>query len=967
MIDHCETAPNNEIVRVQQDTRRPIRRKFFEQQYVRELYPDAECVASDEALKVSRGSYPLQWLVREVVQNFVDANTGKKRGTLIGVDVTHEEIDGGKTRIQIKGNWVFEDPTPLAGIATKKKDGPNAGGNGFGIKQAAILLLRDFSVSRFAVEGEGWLVEYLHILPEESNSRLEAMGHDYKLKRNWIIADSFISENAGQCAYIIETDNPDVIQALSAQNFHNVGVSDKNEYLKDPDFENEHGAIKWIKPEEGKNDHGRLFINGQAIQVSRRGEGNRFWDVLENVSVRLNNVNYKINLDRSPISYSDFMEYMQGFFDSLSKEVLIVLLKSTQDLWHLEYQENNVYFTLLEKIVTYLRRKGFTRAEFEAVFKGNNYVYWDNKCNQDDIEELTRKGKILCPYYFNEFGLTPASPLLDRVIEAKRKAAERRKREEEEQRKREAEQIELRKQRKQNEDQQREIQRLEEEKRRREIEAQKRAEERRILEKQRREMERNRGGIKKLNAAEFSRTSLSVNEGVVEYERLEDINTHLGFLCRLMQRLDHSNAVESVSELIHTPGTFHIKLNNFIHPDLYTYPLHPGSGCERNELLFFMRGIAFWGIDRDIFEDIRIVDDKYVLTFAVVFNNVTGRKDLAVCRNEMTQETSQELTGIFIDFGDPQSKLSKLFRKVVKNPYMNTPFAIFQRIIPKTFFRVFLDEKGKPNKTLAIAALSLLLSLPAGVLWNYAGSIDRTAQAKTSSPAKTASPNAGPAVPPIPASPQVFKPTITDKYRSWKRNSTALETNNTSSSSIMELVYEFNEAQIEPTGDSFTFRGPNGAIFKIWAGRGPNGSDIVENFQILPEMSEKQKKQFVLLHEYFRLCTGITSPNRLFVFTGKGAKGINIGRDGIGLHKALFDVDFQETLAVFVHEKAHNFRGEHDEVFVQLNAFIAFKINEVLHGINEKLQAGKELSEREKSILEIPRLWEQLNGEENTQ
>lgn len=175
---------------------------------------DVRSIATDRYIDKSRNVYNEAWLAREIAQNFVDHNP-KDPGTLNGVDLVEDDIGKGTKRFTIKGNWPFEDITGVISPHSDKPEGvQTAGGNGIGLKQAAIRYLRDFGVKKFEIQGEGWVVNYQLAKADDINNEWGQQTNAkpiHTVKHDWLVAEMKQGKRSGSCSYIIETDNIGVI------------------------------------------------------------------------------------------------------------------------------------------------------------------------------------------------------------------------------------------------------------------------------------------------------------------------------------------------------------------------------------------------------------------------------------------------------------------------------------------------------------------------------------------------------------------------------------------------------------------------------------------------------------------------------------------------------------------------------------------------------------------------------------
>lgn len=383
-----------------------------------EVYP----VATDAFINRSKDEYNAAWLSRELVQNFVDHNP-QKPGTLNGVSVQREVLEDGKTvRYTITGEWPFEDPT---GIISPHSEKPTefhtAGGNGIGLKQTAIRYIRDFGVKRFDIQGENWVASYELVRADEINHTLKQISTRSKqpvtqvMKHDWLVAKLKPAEQRGKVIYVIETDNPEVIVTLDQ--LDNIGVSEKNEFLQNPDFVNSKGLIKWLPPVEGKEQRGRLFINGQVMNYDSKGQNaENYWVGPEYVTIQLNNIPYKMSIDRPPVKSYELSMYISELVRSMTVEQIIDQLKKSEPIWSVVDERNEKRaggLVVIEALVSQLRfNSKYDKKEFEKYFAGKKYLARDVSLTTAQEEDLIKQGYTLCPAYFEYIGMSKASSKL---------------------------------------------------------------------------------------------------------------------------------------------------------------------------------------------------------------------------------------------------------------------------------------------------------------------------------------------------------------------------------------------------------------------------------------------------------------------------------------------------------------------------------------------------------------------------
>ena len=137
-------------------------------------------------------------------------------------------------------------------------------------------------------------------------------------------------------------------------------------------------------------------------------------------------------------------------------------------------------------------------------------------------------------------------------------------------------------------------------------------------------------------------------------------------------------------------------------------------------------------------------------------------------------------------------------------------------------------------------------------------------------------------------------------------------------------------------------------------------ADPIEDFTIVREPSMEQLERLVVLRDTFYLLTGNTADNQLFIFQGQGAKGVNIGREGLGIHEEVINGSFQEAFNTFVHEAAHNnpYAGGHDLEFRATTEALNGRAIERLMEAMDKADKGEALTSSERRLVDLRREWD---------
>lgn len=402
-------------------------------------FPGWKALFSETFMHRSRASYPLPWLVREIVQNFTDGNKAHP-ASLNGVTVNTEKSESGSTIITITGNWPFERYDSLVTLGSgKTEDAGSAGGNGIGFKQTVLRLMRDFEVSKCEVQGEDWTVQYKMGMKEEINDRLEKKGDNNKVQHGSLMVRAESSGTKGVCKYIFELQDKRVEEAFS--DFQDLGVHTENKYLQNMDFQNEHGALKWlqilpkaiVKNEEGnkpkfkflhedqeyKFEEGRLYINGQVFRF-RDNSGNKtdeFWGGPQGITIQLNNVNYPMTLDRPPFSNWELESCSHALIRSMRDEELKDNLFKSEYIWASGKLKDSLYnrpfaLEVIKMLVNQISSRNLSLEEYKKWFEEKKYLCEDVKLTQSQTDNLIADGYTICSDFFVKLNMPKASGMI---------------------------------------------------------------------------------------------------------------------------------------------------------------------------------------------------------------------------------------------------------------------------------------------------------------------------------------------------------------------------------------------------------------------------------------------------------------------------------------------------------------------------------------------------------------------------
>lgn len=930
---------------------------------------DVDPIATDKFLNKSKAAYNESWLSREIVQNFVDANEAH-RGTLDGVGFTSQQQPDGTILFIIKGNWPFKDSTGITHLDSNKTDDiQTAGGNGIGLKQVAIRFLRDFGVETFEIQGEGWTVNYELAKAADINQKWSSRPDivpRYQVEHDWLLADIKNSQNAGSCAYVIKTGNPQVIDALKQLPY--LGVSEKNPYLQNLDYKNEFGAIKWL-PKGTSPSESRLFVNGQVMNYQDTGKtAQDYWRGPGVVTIQLNNLSYQMSIDRPPISPYILSNYIGKFVEKMSKDDLTGQIKQSEYLWAGSTDSSSAAyrgyrdgaFVVVEKMVDKLfYQTRYQKEQFKEVFGDKKYLAWDN-ISEQQARELEEKGYILCPDYFAKIGMAKAS--------AELKSAET-------------------------------------------VSDQK----------------------PKSNSYEMMKIAQECGISV-GYEDLSEIKTPQDFFQIIKNGLAGRN---TTIEERKKPNTVRIKLNGKIDEDLLFHPLLKPR-TDDQKFVHFLRGVALYGLDSNIFKDIYTSQGEYVTTFSVdedyvadekilmarninnpnnegVFmeieldekyyaeflaamkgtasNPTTQHEEKPQSTDESTQDapqigekgiTSSEteaqqnldvVTGKLLEGKQWTEEEERLYREAIKrNPQdlseaEKAVIAKRQRLAQE-FEAINIEQPEKPDLQKKGETVEKEVQMSEAEK-------ARLAQIETLLPGITQTVNQLDTLIPrhtIEESPEEspFK-----KYLEWRNspdfygklgdNSQYLNGRH-----LLDILNEQDQAEIptlnatrsESPGPTETIMSALKSKLESIASRmATDEGHTVDEFELVTQPTENQLAQLGLLRMYAQIGTGVALPNDLFIYKGTGSKGINLGQKAIGLHESLFTVQFSEAARTFTHEIAHNEPdpdGPHENLFRHtMESLFAATIDRVTT-IATKQATGQSITQEDTILIDIRQQWEQI-------
>lgn len=836
-------------------------------------FPGHRVLFSETFLHRSRESYGPEWLVREIVQNFVDANRNSP-GTLDGVGFTKTALPNGKTRYVITGNWPFKDYTGLVYLHSDKIDETvnTAGGNGIGIKQSALRMMRDYGVSRFSIIGEGWNVDYCFASSRGINDALHQQGIPHRVKNGFLMVHPQKEQNTGRCFYVIETTTKNLPETLDR--FYDLGVCRQNSHLSEMSYENPAGAIKWLPLDrKGRMQFGKLFVNGQISRCKNIDpstsfaekyvvpNGKDYWGGPEGMTIRLNDVKQRISMDRPPVGFNDLSEALQNFINRMSKEDLIKNLLDSEYIWSSKdheflqhHQEYFFCFRFISQIVHRLHNLGFSKKEYEKYFGKKAYYCVNRYIGAEQAKELRKQGYRLCPACFYLLNMPSVPPIVEPRL---------------------AEHYE-------------------------------------------------RPHLEYVEAELFI---MSQKYGVdVPYKKVKGKNA--ASLARKLKG-KFPDEIGHVEELQDPPNTLYILLNDTDTVNFGSYNLaskeiiHSPEPCDR--FLCFLRGMVFTGLTRGIFKDVVLFSKGYFTTFSA-----DARSGILGVRNISREHNNHAIQIIFNSKKSCADFKKELERKIVLPENIRVAVKIAAAcilagavaIVVKPIFR---PENEKPADSSSAADIVKDVR-------NKTGTVKATTETTTTPLSETAdnttAKTSDQKLPPASSFPKI-------------------EIDNLARSEYIlgKTVRQYYDTGVEPSNAAEPEQEDDKST-----------SDLVEDLKI-EQFTPKQKQQLELLREYVYLLTDYWMPGSLFIYSGKGANGINIGGN-IGFHEKVMETDFETALTIFNHEIAHNIVSGHGKKFIRANSAIHAEQSARLTQIAQKACSGQDA--KMKKILAAKKNWNRL-------
>ena len=851
--------------------------------YFREcLHQEVRTIASYSFLGKSANSYGTQWLVREIIQNFVDANK-KNPGTLDGVKITKTPSETGPAvKYTIEGGWSYENMSGLLNFLSEKEDADHsAGGNAIGLKQVTMRFIRDLDVSEFKVNGENWCVEFIPILAKEINSTLDSSAkQQFKLDGDWLGARiSHNTGNTGKCSYEITTSNTGLIQALDQM--CDIAVCKKNRFLQQPHFKNEHGSITWLAPSANENvpsAKGRLFMNGQvfAYGYSPTTEQDP-WPGPELLTLNLCKIKYDRSIDRPAISSWKLKEYSGKLVNSMSRQDLVDQIKISAPIWSNPKCFNSypvpaaveLLGLMIERLDSAFRYK---KEDLAKDFPELKLAWIDREVSATEYKTLQAKGHTLCPQFFSKIGAVPAKSLIE-VSEV------------------------------------------------------------RVL---------RQPDVAK--AAEVIRDAAAKVGIFVSTTALKAESPKIGM------QLIEANLAKNVSNIQQlSPTRIRICFNGSVSfsTALLEHPLREAKD-DNQKALHFIRSLVLSGISAKWIRNAALVANQTAVTFKSTYDSVAKENVLIALNNKVSNgpanacylelDLAQEFIAgngklearapVLPSAAPPTSSSDSPSSMTEAKNKPSTPIKLSQAQLPQDSF---LERHGlfitSSALTLAgIAALYLAYTYRTELFGSFLpepknkpNPILRTFPKQQEQPSVTQKrPEPTELIKQLnqlPTTEQAQASTFTE-YQRWRfraKNSGAVapSQSTTEHRTISDVILENNRAEIANSDRQLEAPSELAKALEQALDQLTKQSHEIQDFKIVEQPTEAELKKLAIIRDYFEAITGVHVKNPLFIYEGKGAKGVNISAESIGLHRSLLQTDLAEAFSTFAHEVAHNYALDH--------------------------------------------------------
>lgn len=407
------------------------------------------------------------------------------------------------------------------------------------------------------------------------------------------------------------------------------------------------------------------------------------------------------------------------------------------------------------------------------------------------------------------------------------------------------------------------------------------------------------------------------------------------------------------------PNNVRIKLNIDLPKELLSRVL-PNPKTDVQKLLYFFRGVAFSGLDQRIFKKIYLAQGDYVTTFDTNFDSALEESTLFV-RN--LKASSDEGVFVEIELDEEHSDLQALLKNgdTTISPKPSTPVPVVEQPIssetdkPDIQKNVPVVTKRKEPVLTDIQLDDLEKTIPGikSAVQKLQGITDKTKPEENGEKSRM------------------------EKYKEWRDSTQANQLAEESAGyvtgkTIGEIVSTYNKAEIpvvqvvggaeeKHTKTLSELKGLKDTLEAAIKKMNPDGE--VQNFEMVFNPQPRQLAQLGLLRIYAYLTSGVVIENKLFVFRGTGATGINMSREAIGIHEKELDQSFLEAVGIFTHELAHNEHMDHDVGFMTTMEALFLETNRRLTEIALKARNGESLNENEDLILSVVQKWDELRNQ----
>ncbi len=894
-------------------------------------------VATDRFLGKSKDQYNAAFLAREITQNFVDANP--KKFTLDGVHFS-EARAGKSRRFEVVGDWIFRDSKGLYGLHSDKPEGPSAGGNAIGLKQTAIRYMRDFGVTKFEIYGEkdgkGWCLNYRLLKADDVNAKLEqgkrdgAIAFSERLEHDLLVAELSDCPATGQCKYVIETDNQEVITTL--RQIPEIGVSKTNPHLQNLDFENERGAVKFLSSEAARSGvRGRLFMNGQTMNVDENGPSvTDYWRGPTGVTVNLHGIDYEMSIDRPPIRQYQFSKYCDHLIGSMKKDDLIALLIRGEHLWDLgdfKFGDEPHSTTLLTNLARKLRWESINDTEaftssLSRAHPEKKYLALDGslKIPAERLQELRAEGYVLCPSEFQHIGM-PSVKTKVRAVDV-------------------------------------------------------------------------HSAKKPDISADMMRTRAIYEGFTPFYPELGEFRNPQDFFSGMLRGLgEFTSGVSEVAERRNTfrlnfkEG---IPDELLCHPLYSINPENPQHRLVHNLRAFIAHGLSQGYVQNALTYQGNYLTN-YAIQPSIspkpllVAQNVRFSEDegvfLEVRLDDAMAETFRRQVGEAGVLTQSSANASGTEEHKPKRE-SKTPRILRSSLLAAASVAVLLGAAAVSLNRYLNPHRSASDSEPSPIRSEQPASHPQDLTRTSASDSKLA--------PPTPEQPASRSPDVSNAldnlevavggvappkpvddvvgaYMGWRNSGDfygQLPANSDYADgwSIVGMIDGQRTAGVNPATRTKAGDDEISKRLQALANKLAPPEDRIENFEIESNPTQAQLAQITLLRTYYKITTGHDLPN-MFIFSGDGALGVNIMKKAIGLHGALFNTDFSEALSTLVHEAAHlnPLSRQHDGTFIDGVQSIFSIMNEREASLSQRLESGAELTDPDRVLLDIRSQWNALS------